>query len=422
MVRTEDGLRILVALHHLELGGSQLNALDFATELTRRGHRLLIFANHDGRVGPVADLVRDRGLDLVLVRDDHTTVPRTAPCRPRVSRAMLRAAREFRADLVHAYEWSMILDAAHGPGLRLGVPLLSTVYGMTVPKWLPRNSPVVLGTADLVGTARALGLRAELIVPPVDLRHDGRGRVDAHGFRAGHSIGAGDLLAVIVSRLEPDMKAEGIRRAIDTVAGSADPRLRLAVVGTGPSAAELTQRAASANHRAGRAAVIMAGPLIDPRPAYAAADLLMGMGGSALRGMAYGRPLIVLGTQGFARLCEPGSAELFRRQGFYGVGTEHARPLPVELDRLASDPELREHLGDWSRRLIEQEYSLDVATDRLELISREAVARGAGARIRSVLRTTVHRTVAEAAGPRGRAVAHRLRSASAVRSTAEPAR
>lgn len=413
--RVSQTLRIMVALHHLELGGSQLNAVDFASELTRRGHQLLIFANHNGAVGPVADLVRDRGLDLVLVHDDHTTVPATSPSRSRVRRAMVRAAREFRPDLVHAYEWSMILDAAHGPCLRLGVPLLSTVYGMSVPSWLPRNSSLVLGTAELVERARFLGLQSSLIVPPVDLTHDDPEVVDGREFRERHGVEPDEVLAVIVSRLEPDLKEEGIRRSIDAVADLSTPGVRLAIVGTGPSAAALEAHAAAANDRSGRAAVIMAGSMIDPRTAYAGADLLLGMGGSALRAMAYGKPLIVLGTGGFARLCEPTTADLFRRQGFYGVGTESARPLPAELGRLVADPGLRRDLGAWSRRLIEQEYSLRVATDRLERLSREAVESGAGdqanARLKfagTVLRTTVHRTAAELAGPGGRALIHRL--------------
>ncbi|GAB3744904.1 NeuD/PglB/VioB family sugar acetyltransferase [Microlunatus parietis] len=405
-----NGLRIMVALHHLELGGSQLNAVDFATELTRRGHRVLIFANHDGAVGPVADLVRRRGLELVLVEDDHVAVPPTAPYRGRVRRAMVRAARAFRPDLVHGYEWSMILDAAHGPGLRLGVPVLGTVYGMGVPRWLPRNAPVIVGTAELHEVARSYGLRSTLIVPPVDLDQDDPAVVDGASFRSECGAGPGGVLAAIVSRLEPDMKEEGIRRSIDAVVALDDPRLILAIVGTGPSAATLREHAEAANARLGRGAVIMVGVRTDPRPCYAGADLLLGMGGSALRGMAYAKPLVVLGTRGFARLCEPESAELFRRQGFYGVGLDQARPLAEELAGLIADPGRRRELGTWSRRMIMDEYGLRVATDRLEEACRDAVAAGPGDRFRAVLRTTLHRTAAELAGPGGRAVVGRLRA------------
>ena len=42
--------------------------------------------------------------------------------------------------------------------------------------------------------------------------------------------------------------------------------------------------------RLGRDAVVLTGAMLDPRPAYAAADVVIGMGGSSLRGMASASP------------------------------------------------------------------------------------------------------------------------------------
>ena len=50
---------------------------------------------------------------------------------------------------------------------------------------------------------------------------------------------------------------------------------------------------------AGRQVVLLTGEIADPRPAYAAADVVVGQGGSALRGMAFGKPLVVVGEGRF---------------------------------------------------------------------------------------------------------------------------
>ncbi|MDF2491460.1 MAG: glycosyltransferase, partial [Microbacterium sp.] len=70
-------------------------------------------------------------------------------------------------------------------------------------------------------------------------------------------------------------------------------------MGDGPARAEIEQRAAAVNAECGEGTVVVTGNLDDPRPAYAAADIALGMGGSALRALAYGAPLIVQGEHGF---------------------------------------------------------------------------------------------------------------------------
>ena len=68
----------------------------------------------------------------------------------------------------------------------------------------------------------------------------------------------------------------------------------------------------------------------------AAADLVLGMGSSALRALAIARPLIVQGELGFSEVFEPATSEMFMRQGFYGLGDGSAGS-----DRLAAQIESR---------------------------------------------------------------------------------
>ncbi len=64
----------------------------------------------------------------------------------------------------------------------------------------------------------------------------------------------------------------------------------------------------------------MTGQMTDPRDAYAAADIMLGMGGSALRAMAFAKPLVVQGERGYWRLLTPESLDFFLDKGWYWLG------------------------------------------------------------------------------------------------------
>ena len=151
--------------------------------------------------------------------------------------------------------------------------------------------------------------------------------------------------------------------------------MQLVIAGDGPSRAEVAAAAERANAAAGRRAVVLTGELQDPRPAYAAADVCLGMGGSALRAMAFGRPLVVQGEHGFWELLTPDSVERFLWTGWYGVG----RRAPSTAPRGSSSS----CAGCWptaaaarawaryARRLVEDRFSLQSAAARqLELYER----------------------------------------------------
>jgi glycosyltransferase involved in cell wall biosynthesis len=218
--------------------------------------------------------------------------------------------------------------------------------------------------------------------------------IDGAAFRAAHGLGDDDLMLGIVSRLEPDMKAEGVRRTMDALRLA--PAARLVVAGDGPSYGALNEHADKVNAELGRRAVIMTGALADPRPAYAAADIALGMGGSALRSMAFGKPLIVLGVRGFAQPFEPATAAEFLTRGFFGEGGGDlsVEPLAAHIRRLAADVRLRRDLGELSRRTVVDRFSLTAAAGVLDEVYQRAVAIRP-VRVRDAVRVLAHHTASE---------------------------
>jgi glycosyltransferase involved in cell wall biosynthesis len=391
-------MRLLVGLHHLELGGSQLNALDLAVTARDHGHHVVVFATYQHEIGPVAEKVRAAGLPLVLVQEDRTD-PGFLPVRPAVARALSRLVAKERIQVVHAYEEPLILDSFYGPHLRFGTPLVWTIYGTCVAWWLARYPQLIVGTREMADSAGPLRTQPPVLIePPVNTDSDSAALVDGAAFRHEHGLGT-DIVAGIVSRLEPHMKADGILQAMGAVQILDDPRLRLVVSGEGPSFAELNAHAERINAALGRQAVVMTGPLADPRPAYAAADIALGMGSSALRAMAFGKPLIVLGMRGFAKPFVPEGAEEFLAGGFYGYGSGDLDPGPlaVGIRDLADRPERRAELGTFGRQLVWDRFSLKAASATLEDIYATAAdhKRALGRRTWEAVRVASCRTASE---------------------------
>jgi len=362
-------VRIVVYPHMLEIGGSQLNAVELAGAVRDIGHEVVVF----GRPGPLVQRIAE--LDLEFVPAPR---PRVRPS-PGVMQALGALVRSRSIDIVHGYEWTTALEAYWGPRARDGVPVVATVMSMAVAPFLPRDMPLVVGTEQIAEHERARGRAGvSVIEPPVDVHHNAPGAVQTEEFSRRHRLDPDALTVVCVTRLAAELKLEGVLAAIDAVANlSARAPAQLLLVGDGPAREVVASHAERANARAGRRVVILTGELTDPRPGYAVADVCLGMGGSALRAMAFRRPVIVQGEQGFWELLTPDSVAGFLWTGWYGVGggSEHGRP---KLEALLGDllePRRRAELGSYARDLVVERFALEAAAVRQLKAYSDAVAR-----------------------------------------------
>lgn len=367
------GLRILVYPHAMELGGSQLNALELAGAVRDLGHEVVVLCED----GPLLSMVGQLGLER-LPLDAHRRRPSLA-----TARRLRRLIAERRLDVVHGYEWPPGLEAAAAQ-TGTAAAAVCTVMSMAVAPFLPAYLPLVVGTRALRDrTARGRRGPVYLIEPPVDVVKNAPG-LPVEEFRARHGLdehhpGRPDRIVdvAVVCRLVPELKLEGVLTAVDVIGKIARERpVRLVIAGDGDARPEVERRAAAANAQAGWRAVVLTGQLLDPRPAYAFADVMLGMGGSALRALAFAKPLIVQGERGFWELLTPATAPLFLQQGWYGVGagTGGAEKLEAALLRLLDDPALRDELGAEGRRLAIEHFSLQRAASVQLDIYRRALA------------------------------------------------
>lgn len=350
-------MKILVYPHDLTMGGSQLNAIEIAAGVRDLGHEVSVF----GVPGPLTARIRDLGLEFVAAPAAGT---RPSPSVIRSLRHLI-ATREI--DILHGYEWPPVIDmcwAAHGTR----AVAVATVMSMSVAPFIPRGIPTVVGTEDIAATERARGrLDVAVIEPPVDLSSNRPDLgLDPLAFRRAVGADPDSILVVSVGRLAHELKLEGLLTAIEVI-----PQLRydvqLVLVGDGPARDLVADAAARANARAGRRAVLLTGQLDDPRPAYAAANVVIGMGGSALRALSFGAPLVVQGEGGFWELLTPATVDQFLWSGWFGLGTngdDGARQLSVAIGPVLADASLRRELGTFGLDLVRRRFSLDGAASR----------------------------------------------------------
>ena len=353
-------MKILVFPDELDISGGARNTIELCAALRDlHGYEVVLFATP----GPMVNVVQEKGLRFL-----PAPPARFHPSPARV-RAFEDAVRRERPDLIYVWEWWECVEAYYNVYLRMRIPMVVTSMAMSVSRLLPKQVPTTFGTQELVDQARSSGWRkVELLVPPVDVVSNAPGVADPQPLRERYGIQSGDVTLVTVSRLDACMKAESLLRTFEVVRRlGRDLPLRLLVVGDGTARTNLACLASAINNELNRPAVVLTGALLDPRPAYAAADIIIGMGGSALRGMAFGKPAIVVGERGFCDLLTEDTARAFLYKGIfgYGDGTPSNAHMIAQIRHLAMRPKERAFLGQFSRDFVVNHFSLESVCTRL---------------------------------------------------------
>ena len=284
----------MVVAFDLVVSGVTVNAVELAAAVQDlHGHEVVFFAAS----GPMRKLVEEKKLRFILAPQSSKKV------HPSYEKMVaLREVVHVEApDLLHVWEWPQCLDVFYYEYLVKKLPIIVTDMSMNLQRILPKSVPTTFGTPELVEEARSKGFRTvELLLPAVDVLINTAGTIDIAPFKKRYALDDNEIKFVTVSRLDNHMKGESICKTMEAVSALGnDFPLKFLIVGDGDAKPELESKAEKINIKLGRQAIVLTGALIDPREAYAAADVIVGMGGSALRGMAFGKPVIICRCEGF---------------------------------------------------------------------------------------------------------------------------
>jgi glycosyltransferase involved in cell wall biosynthesis len=363
-------MRIAIGLHSPQLGGSQIATIDLARRLRCRGHHVEMFVIDQTFKTSALPLAEKAGFSVEILPAESTLLKQAARIRSFVTK--------HDSQVVHVYHEHHWLGALVALAVRplAGRSAVVTNWMMENHRWIPPYVPLIVGFESLQDEAQALQ-RAPvwLIEPPVDTDSDRLDAAAGAAFRVEMDLAQDLVLAVMATRVDRAMKLDSILRSIAAVEALAATELRLVIVGDGDAMDVVEARATEANSTLGYRAVRLVGALHDPRPAYSAADLVLGMGGSAIRALAFGKPVIVQGEGSFSKTFDDTSLDYFLRHGFYGRAD---RETPVDLltGQISAmlDPERRAELGEYGLQVVRERFSLEVMTSRLEEVYRSAIA------------------------------------------------
>lgn len=359
-------VKALVYPVSMEIGGSQLNAIELAAEIAARGDDVVLFGP-DGDLVPVA---RNMGLEYIV-----SPRPPGWPARATMD-ALVDLVKSRGIDVVHGYEWSPSLALTFGPHRRLGTAMVTSVLSMSVPSVIARHEPIIVGTRELYEEQLDRRDRVYLMEPPIDTARNAPGQAGPDA-RKSLGLAADDLVVAVVCRLTTDLgKARGVHEAIEVTKrlGVIHP-LRLVVVGAGTELNRVSEHAAETNRVLGRSSVVVTGGMLDPRAAYDVADVVLGMGSSALKGMAFAKPVVVQGEDGFWHPLTETNLPTFLAKGWFGHGGAGAADLERALAPLLGDAGLRRDRGVMGREVVVERYSLSQAASALRAIYTDAIER-----------------------------------------------
>lgn len=358
--KRQNRKRVLVVMHSTDIGGSQRNAVELASEVRKHGIdvSLMAWRMATDRYDHISPYAQHYGMRVRVVRFTPSRFTRMA--------ITSEIAEDAKCDLIHTYTQDTWGTIFWGPARFGRLPMISLQYEMTTDARTPSRIPLIVGTQYQHLEASKRPGATYLLRVPVDLERDKPSNISLSQDKV--------LRIVIVSRLSDTMKQKGIEVAIQAMPLLPDKTV-LEIVGDGNAENELKRLGRAINLQLQRQAVLFRGAATEPQPHYQKADIVIGMGGSASRGLAHGKVLIVIGEQGDSAVFTPDNADQLYSTSFWN-NSECADPvekLAASIQHLANDHTLRSTLGTFGLQFARDHFALTMIGQQLAGIYAETI-------------------------------------------------
>lgn len=365
-----DRTVFLVAMA-LGLGGAETHVVTLAKGLNARGLTVLV----GSAGGPLTQELTSVGIRHILL-----PLGSRSPIHLLTAQRMLQqVVQKEGVDLVHAHARipAFVADNA----LRGRVPLVTTAHstyrsGLFWRVFTRFGDHAIAVSADIATYIREhLGAHGPISVIPngIDTQKFSPLRSGEHVRRL-YGIGPGPVILHMSRYVTRGIDLPG---TVSTALALMDlfpalshtfPTLQILLVGDGLLADEVRARADGVNRLLGRTAVIYVGGQPKTPEFFAAADIVVGVGRTALEGMSTGKPTVIAGEGGILGYCSPKTISLLRSNNFTARSSTNRQireGLLEVLVNLLKHPALCKEIGDYGRQVVETRYSGDHMVDEV---------------------------------------------------------
>ena len=125
-------MKILVYAHQLEIGGTQVNAIELTSSLRDlHKHEVVLFATP----GPMIKYAEEKRIKII-----EAPSPKMHPSPARM-RALRDAIKKEKPDIIHVWDWWQCIDAYYAVHLPMRIPIVVTDMNMCLSRLLPKRIP-----------------------------------------------------------------------------------------------------------------------------------------------------------------------------------------------------------------------------------------------------------------------------------------
>ena len=362
----KKGLRVMLSLMQLDIGGAETHVVELAKELKRRGFVPVVTSNG----GSYVKELEDAGIK-------HYVVPlqNKNPLNVLKSvRLLKKIIVEEKIDIVHSHARipSFILGRLHKvmkfPFVTTAHWVFTLKYGLKyITDW---GEKTVAVSEDIKKY-----LMDNYKIPEGDIRVTINGidtdkfspETDTSEIREELGIKDDDTVIVYVSRMDESRSL--VAKQLIEIVPELDKlikNLKVVVVGGGDDFENVKSRTEAVNRKLGRECIVLTGARTDINRLVAPADLFVGVSRAALEAMAAQKPVIIAGNEGYIGLFDEDKLGVGIDTNFCCRGCAESSPQLLLEDikkYFAMTAEEQRRLGLYGRELIKKEYSVSRMAD-----------------------------------------------------------
>lgn len=350
----------------LDIGGAETHVVELARELKKRGFYVVVTSNGG---------VYERELQRAGIKHYRVPLQNKNPINVYKAFKLLRhIIDDEHIDIVHSHARipSFILGRLQR---KMGFPFVttahwvfSTKYGLKyITDWGQHTIAVSEDIKKyLMDNYKIPEKNINVTINGIDTERFSP-ETECDDIKKEFNIKDGENVIVYVSRMDED-RSDAAKRLIE-ISDELDTEidmLRIIIVGDGNDFDNVSRMAREHNDIAGREMISLAGARTDINSFAAAAGLFVGVSRAALEAMACGKAAVIAGNEGYIGLFDESKLDIGIKTNFCCRGcnmTDNKRLKADILRYFAMSDSEKQELSDYSRKLIEERYSVKKMVD-----------------------------------------------------------